>query len=820
MTVRRRDLLFFLFFGALLLTTWIWLTLGGLPGLAAISQSLHDGFHKRGESEGSLAEVMRNASQAAHSARPGTQALLDYAFSIFNLALGLFLLRLRPFDLTARLLAIGMVGTAVAFNLQGHDALQVVPVDILGPVNTWHTWIHVASGLSYMFALLLFPVGKLVTSRSTRHLAQIPLLVLLALFFTGLSLMTADDHTFGLVVVYGLFIPVTGVSAQIRRFRHARSPEQRQQSKVLLFALLFAFLVALPLLVFTQSPQSISPQKTLTYELTPPPPGSYFFRCDPHPEEMTGTLIVTAGDGEGAVSLAARNNRFDKTILTLGTTTPAVIHFTNLDTDLHNVAIYATADARDPIFIGAEFSGRQTAVVAFRVFRVIFAVVPIALFAALLRFHLWEIDRVVNRTLVYGALAGVITLAYLGLVVGLGTVIGAGRRLDLFLSIAVTAVLAAAFQPLRDRARKLANRLVYGKRATPYEVLTDFTERVGNSYVPEQLIPQMALAVAQGTGAKTADVWLRLEERLVLTASWPDRSTRRAPTFAVEGDRLPDFPGVDRAVSVCHQGELLGAITITKSSGQTVTPVEERLLQDVAAQAGLVLRNAQLAAELQARLQQLEESRHRIVAAQDAERRRIERNLHDGAQQDLVALSMKLRLAQEMAERDPLRAQAFLEELQRDTGEALQTLRDLARGIYPPVLTDKGLLPALEAHARRCPVEVTVEGASARYPADVEAAVYFCCLEAIQNAIKHTEQGPIHVAIAEDAGTLTFEIRDSGPGFDPAERSEGSGLQNMSDRMAAVGGLLEISSSAAAGTVVRGELPMTTPTEDVEAPPP
>jgi signal transduction histidine kinase len=808
--MRRRDLLFFIIFGTLVFTTWIWLVLGAAPTLAALSETLHDGFHKRGESEGLIGELMRNASQAAHGADPGPQALFDYIFSLFNLALGIFLLKLRPYEITARLLAIGMVGTAVAFNLQGHDAFQVVPVDALGPVNAWHTWVHIASGLSYIFALLLFPVGHLLASRSSMQLARIPLLVLLALFFTGLSLITVDDHTLGLVVVYGLFIPAAGVSAQLRRFRRARSHEQRQQSKVLLFALLFAFLIALPLFVATQSSGRIAPEKTVDYELTVPAAGTYFFRCDPHPEDMTGTLVVEPGVTDDVVTLAAEDSRFDKEIVTLGTDGPAVIRFTNRDSDLHNVAVYASRSARDPIFIGAEFSGRETAIVAFRVFRVVFVIVPIALFAALLRFRLWEIDRVMNRTLVYGVLGAVITLTYLALVVGLGTLIGAGRRLDLFLSIAVTALLAAVFQPLRERARKLANRLVYGQRATPYEVLADLTERIGNSVATEQLIPQMARAVGEGTGAKSAEVWLRMEGGLVLSASWPGNGEPSKAMLPAEAGRLPEFAGADQAVAVTHQGELLGAITVTKSLGQTLTPVEERLLQDVAAQAGLVLRNAQLTADLQTRLQQLEESRQRIVTAQDSERRRIERDLHDGAQQNLVALSMKLGLARELSERDPAKAQALLQELQADTGEALQTLRDLARGIFPPVLADKGLLPALEAHARRCAVEVKIEaGAVNRYPSEVEAAVYFCCLEAIQNAIKHA-RGPVTISIEEAAERLTFEIGDGGPGFDPGTRERGTGLQNMSDRMAAVGGRLVISSSVAGGTIVHGDVPTST----------
>lgn len=818
-TLKRRDLLFFVVFGLFSLTAWAWLSLGVAPLLAAASETLHTGFHARGGTDGVMAEVARNVGQAAHSATTSWQSVFDYVFSLFNLGLGLFLLKLRPNDVTARLLSIGMIGTAIAFNLQGHDALQVVPVDSLAVVNAWHIVIHVLSGLCYMFALLLFPSGRLRRKGRSRLLV-LPWLVPVALFFTMLSLITADDHTLGLVIVYGVFIPVAGIAAQLGRFRRAQDPEQRQQSRVLLIALSFAILIAIPLVAFTQS-LATSDSRTVTYEITAPASGTYFFRCDPHPVDMRGEVqVAPAGDraAPAALEVTARNNRFDTAVLAMEGGRTAKIRFTNRDADLHNIALYTSEAADDPIFIGQEFSGRETAIVAFRVFRLVFIVIPIALFAGLIRFHLWDIDRVVNRTLVYGALAAIITLAYLALVVGLGTIFGAGTRMNLALSIVVTVVLAATFQPLRDRARRVANRIVYGKRATPYEVLSAFSERVGNSYAIEEAIPEMAKALGEGTHAKSAEVWLRVDDRLVRSAVWPEASVDHAPrSVAVQGDDLPALPDRDRTVRVAHRGEFLGALTVTKPAGHALTPVEERLLQDVAAQAGLVLRNAQLTAELQGRLDQLRESRQRIVAAQDAERRRLERNIHDGAQQHLVALSMKLRLAQELAEKEPERARALLEELQEDTGDALQTLRDLARGIYPPVLADKGLVQALEAHARRCPVQVTVSDRGVgRHPSDVEAAAYFCCLEAIQNGVKHAGDVPIEVEIEESGGFLWFRVVDRGPGFEPESAREGSGIQNMRDRVAALGGALDIASARDAGTHVQGRIPI--PKLDPEPP--
>lgn len=812
-TLKRRDLFFF--FTAVLFAAlaWVWLLLGAAPLLAAVSDSLHDGFHVRGAERGVVGEIARNAGQAAHAALVSWQSLFDYLFSFFNLALALFLLKLRPFNTTARLLSIGMIGTAIAFNLQGHDALQVVPVRWLGMVDAWHVWVHIASGLCYISALLLFPAERL-RSDGRRRLWKVPLLLPVALFFTMLSLITVDDHTLGLVVVYGVFIPLAGIAAQVRRFRKAENPEQRQRSKVLLFALLLATLIAVPLVAFTASAATSEPAKTVTYEIAAPAPGTYFFRCDPHPDEMTGEVVVAPpGDAEppDVLEVTAINNRFDTDVLRMEAGRPTTIRFTNADADLHNIALYFSDQADEPIFIGQEFSGKETAAFAFRVFRLVFVVIPIALFVGLVRFHLWDIDRVVNRTLVYGTLVGIITVAYLALVVGAGTIFGAGSRMNLALSIVVTVLLAATFQPLRDRARKMANRVVYGRRATPYEVLSAFTDRVGNSYALEDAIPEMARALGEGTGAKQAEVWLRVDDRLVRSAAWPPiedalHDTRSVP---VNDEVLSALADRDRAVPVKHRGEFLGALTVTKPPGQSISPVEERLLQDVAAQAGLVLRNAQLTAELQGRLDQLRESRQRIVAAQDAERRRLERNIHDGAQQHLVALSMKLRLAQELAGKDPERARALLEELQEDTGDALQTLRDLARGIYPPVLTDKGLVPALEAHARRCPVEVTVAGEGVgRHASEIEAAAYFCCLEAIQNAIKHGGSGPIEVAVSESDGHLTFRVTDAGPGFEPHRASGGSGVQNMRDRVAALGGAFDITSAPGAATCVEGRIPV------------
>jgi signal transduction histidine kinase len=441
-------------------------------------------------------------------------------------------------------------------------------------------------------------------------------------------------------------------------------------------------------------------------------------------------------------------------------------------------------------------------------FPLVVPALPIAIGIASMKYRLYDIDVVINRTLVYGALALFITTVYVAIVVGIGALIGSGGKPNLALSVIATAIVAVAFQPVRERVQKVANRLVYGNRATPYEVLSQFSERVAESYAADDVLPRMARVLAEGTGAARADVWLRTGAILRQAASWPADSATAEPARVV-GDSLPEMLDADRAVEVRHQGELLGALTVTKRKGESLTPVEEKLLTDLAAQAGLVLKNVGLTSELLARLEDLRASRQRLVAAQDEERRRLERNLHDGAQQNLVALKVKLGLAEMFAEKDPARARATLAELKADTDEALETLRDLARGIYPPLLADQGLVAALESQSRKATVLVAVEAEGVdRYPREVEAAVYFCVLEALQNVQKYARGSGATVRVRGGADSLTFEVEDDGAGFDPTTQPKGSGLQNMQDRLDALGGTITVDSAPGRGTRVVGSMPV------------
>jgi signal transduction histidine kinase len=427
---------------------------------------------------------------------------------------------------------------------------------------------------------------------------------------------------------------------------------------------------------------------------------------------------------------------------------------------------------------------------------------PVAAGTAILRHRLYDIDVVINKTVVYGLLAAFITALYVAIVVGIGALVGS--RGNLFLSIVATAVIALAFQPARERARRLANRLVFGKRATPYEVLAEFGERLAGSYATDDVLPRLARVVGQGVGASRATVWLHVGRELNPAAAW-GQAEPRPRSLPLERDSVPEFPDEDLAFEVRHQGELLGALTVVMPPREPLTSTGEKLLQDLAAQAGLLLRNARLIEELRA-------SRQRLVRAQDEERRRLERNIHDGAQQQLVGLAVNLKLARTLSTKDPQKAGEILDRLQGEAQEALDDLRDLARGIYPPLLADKGLAAALESQARKAIVPVILEpDGVGRYTQEVEAAAYFCVLEALQNVAKYAEAGSVTVRLSQENGNLVFTVTDDGRGFDPQTTPSGSGLQNMADRLEALGGTVEIRSAPGEGTTVTGRVPVQAP---------
>jgi signal transduction histidine kinase len=434
--------------------------------------------------------------------------------------------------------------------------------------------------------------------------------------------------------------------------------------------------------------------------------------------------------------------------------------------------------------------------------------IPVASAVAVLRYRLYDLDVVVRRTVVAGLVAAAFTAIYAVVVVGVGAV--TGRSGDRVLTFAAAALAAVALQPVRIRAGLLADRLVYGRRATPYEVLSGFADRLAGTYSTEEVLPQMARMLAEATGAERAEVWLRGGGEERLEAAWPQQAPAQnpaeLPAAAAESGPPPADPAVvgeqARDFAVEHHGERLGTLRVTCSPREPLTPAGERLVRDVAAQAGLVLRNVGLIEDLRA-------SRQRLITAADEARRRLERNLHDGAQQQLVALRISLGLARQVLASAPDEAADLLAQTEGQAEEALAELRELAHGIYPPLLADLGLRGALQAQARKAAVPVTVDADSVgRYSQETEAALYFCILEALQNVAKYAHASGARVTLRQDGPSLTFTVADDGQGFDRSATPMGTGVQGMSDRLAALGGTIEITSAPGQGTQVTGRVPV------------
>ena len=425
-----------------------------------------------------------------------------------------------------------------------------------------------------------------------------------------------------------------------------------------------------------------------------------------------------------------------------------------------------------------------------------FGLIPVAIGVAVTRHGLYEIDALLSRTLVVGTLGVFVTTVYVGIVVGVGTLIGQ-RQPSVWLSVLATALVAVLFQPARERVHRLANRLVYGSRATPYEVLSNFAVSMAGRYTTKELLPRMAQTVSECLGGARVEVWLRTGEQMARDVVWPETGTDAEERVPMVGETVPELVG-DRVVPVRHGEDLLGLLVVTKPPTEPVTPVEDAMLGHVASQAGLVLRNVRLVDDLRS-------SRQRLVTSQDDERRRLERNLHDGAQQSLVSVALLLRMAS--GYQDPARLSAALTEASTQLQQAIAELRELARGIHPAILTDRGLGPALTSLAERCPVPVHLEnGVIRRLPAGVEGTLYFVTAEALTNVARYSQAPEVHVVVTDENHTVTLEVIDHGVGG--ADQTAGSGLLGLADRVAVVDGTFVVDSPPGHGTTISCRVPV------------
>lgn len=417
--------------------------------------------------------------------------------------------------------------------------------------------------------------------------------------------------------------------------------------------------------------------------------------------------------------------------------------------------------------------------------------------------------EVVAVALTWAVLLCFVVVTYVLVVVGGGRLIGESSRLPL--SILATAGVALSFDRVQARAEAAVARVVRHGRPMPYEVLRSLSTTLGGSHAVEELPARIARVLAEGTGTRWCQVWVMVDEVPVLAATWPPR--------AAAGDVLTadgQVPG-RRSLPVREGGELLGVIVLQEQEHVPLTTVEERLFAGLADQAGLGLRGARLhtelalrVAELSERVEELQTSRRRLVDLQDEERRQLERNIHDGAQQHMVALAVNLRLAQSLGTQAPDRARALLDQQGAATADAIDTVVELAAGIYPPALSGGGLGEALSQATQRSvvPVRVTCRDVG-RHPPGLEAAAYFICLEAVQNASKHSAASVVEVRLTGARDHLSLEVVDDGVGFDAATTPAGDGLSGMRDRAHAVGGTVDVQSLPGGGTRVLARLPTT-----------
>ena len=448
--------------------------------------------------------------------------------------------------------------------------------------------------------------------------------------------------------------------------------------------------------------------------------------------------------------------------------------------------------------------------------------------------------RALAHALSATAFALLVAFVYLVVVRGLGNPPSAtADRQTLGWSMLAASIAAISFGPARRRSLRHANRLVFGARSAPDELIRAFSSRLSRSTPMEELLLQLCESLVRSMDLTRADVYTGTGQVMERAAGVPLDATQTSLTITdrdrpavvrarVSGsawakvwlpELVPDSSEAQlRVAPIRNAGQLLGLLVVERSAAaEPFTEDDDTVLADLAREVGLALHNMQLdsalqdtLSELRVQAAELRESRARIVAGGDAERRRLERDIHDGAQQNLAALAIELRLAHDLIGSDPQGAATLLERLNQQVQETIRELRELAHGIYPPLLADGGLGPALTAAAERSPLEVGVDvRTEERFDQNTEAAVYFCCLEALQNSAKHAPDATVAVRVWCEDGSLRFEVRDDGPGFDAESAPKGQGLVNMTDRVGAIGGSVRWRSQPGQGVEVSGAVPLT-----------
>ncbi len=487
-------------------------------------------------------------------------------------------------------------------------------------------------------------------------------------------------------------------------------------------------------------------------------------------------------------------------------------------------AVLPAETKQDPLLLSA-------AVTASYLFMLL---VPLSMTVAIFRHRLWDIDVIINRTVVYGSLTTAVVGLYVLVVGGLGAMLQA--RGSVLLSLAATGLVAVLFAPLRDRLQRGVNRLMYGERDEPYGVLSRLGQRLEETLAPEAVLPSIVEGIAGALGLPHVAIWLVDVKTLRLGAAhgrMPSEGTVQ-DTGAVEtlatvtdGLRPVDLRatseyggilakcGATLVLPLTHRGEFIGALSLApRSPGETFSPADRRLLRDLARQAGAAVHTVQLTVALGSSLEELRRSRERLVVAQEEERRRIQRDLHDGLGPALASMRLRLEACLDMAEGTPAPLLGHLVRLYELVGQASGDIRRLVYDLRPPVLDQLGLVPALRQHCERFGRETGIEvrfetEPGLTFPAAVEVAIFRVVQEALVNVQKHARASGVDVRLGRCGEWLELIVRDDGAGFaaDGKAARPGTGMDSMRERAEVLGGTVHITSHAGGGTEIVMRIP-------------
>ena len=436
------------------------------------------------------------------------------------------------------------------------------------------------------------------------------------------------------------------------------------------------------------------------------------------------------------------------------------------------------------------------------VYPLLLLLIPISIGIAILRYRLWDIDIIINRTLVYGLLTAFVVGFYILVVGYLGAAFRTGS--NLLISLIATGLVAVLVQPLRNALQRGVNRLVYGLRDEPYVALSRLGQRLKTTLEPDAVLSTIVVTV-----------------RETLKLSYAAIEIPEGPAFALAA--ASGVPPTKEAVRLplVHQGEAVGNLLIApRGRDDMLTPADLRLLDDLTHQIGNAIHTVRLTSDLQALTRDLQRSRERLVSAREEERRRLRRDLHDGLGPMLSAILLKVGLVRTLYQRDAETTETLLKQLETEIESVIGDIRRVVYNLRPPALDELGLLSALReyvAHignsdSKTLNVSIDAPETLPSLPAAVEVAAYRIAQEAVTNVIRHASAHSCRVRIQVQNG-LQIEVSDDGTGIDEAGRA-GVGLTSMRERAEELGGTFSVRKTAPQGTLVTACLPLSVPVQE------